>query len=48
MAKAMPPATEAGQTALPSKSKSEPGEEVHVDAQGNRAVKRDGKWVEVE
>ena len=31
-----------------SKSKAKPGEEVHEDAKGNKAVKRNGVWVEVE
>jgi hypothetical protein len=30
------------------KSKAKPGEEVHQDASGNKAVKRNGDWVEVE
>lgn len=41
------------ESAVPSapavkKEKARPGEVVHQDAQGNRAVKRDGQWVEVE
>lgn len=47
MAKTMPPKG-ANQTAPTQKSKSQPGEEVHVDAQGNHAVLRNGQWVEVE
>ena len=30
------------------KQKAKPGEEVHVDANGNKAVKRNNAWVEVE
>ena len=39
----VPPST-AGSSAADT---ARPGEVVHVDAKGNRAVQRDGKWVEV-
>jgi len=31
-----------------AKQKANPGEQVHQDAQGNKAVQRNGTWVEVE